>query len=103
MPPLNMSAFRGKADIADPLAHVRFLAQSGRSSDTSQERSDGGADFDLRNLRTLCRSCHASKSLREAHRSRRDAPFDLGEPDEMGLRWGLSWEEKQELKKKKPA
>lgn len=67
--------------------------------DHIRERSDGGAAYDLKNLRTLCRSCHSSKTLREAAWRRRDAPFELeDEPDEMGLRWALEPEEKQRRK-----
>ena len=68
------------------------------------EIADGGKPYDMDNLRTLCRGCHTSKSLRERHqrkRIERDAErgIYLSEPDEMGLRWGMSYDERQAAKR----
>jgi len=60
---------------------------------------DGGDPFPkIDQLEALCASCHSSETLTEVAQRKRDEEFDLGSPDETGHRWGLSAEEKAQLK-----
>lgn len=43
------------------------LVTAAQMTDHIRQRHEGGADFDDNNLQSLCNSCHAIKSGREAH------------------------------------
>ena len=46
------------------------LTEPAREIDHIEAIKDGGKNLSLRNLQSLCRSCHASKSAKEGHARR---------------------------------
>lgn len=56
---------RNKALIRDSLQCVKCSSREHLEVDHIEELKDNGAKYDLANLQTLCRRCHAIKTQRE--------------------------------------